>query len=271
MGEVVLLACCLAWSQTVNACLHQRFLDTHRQVWLSLLWGHCSFFPGSWCTQVLFVPSKSLFPRYYGNSVIKFHWPPMSNSLGDPQVEKSVVGPRTFLTVNNFFGVIVLELVGHLLSDCMLDNTAWPRSAAARAPVHMAGHCWPVPLQETLKHSNVGLAQSLLGLWCAQGFIWALWTSLVDMGFDSKCDFAPLPSCWGFSFALEHGVSFFGGIQHSPVDGCSAESCNFGVLPGEDEHTSFHSSILKKLFFNNGFQVHSEATWLWRLRKSHEL
>ena len=48
----------------------------------------------------------------------------MSNSLGDPQVEKSVVGPRTLLTVKYFFGVIVLELVGHLLSDSMLDNTA---------------------------------------------------------------------------------------------------------------------------------------------------
>ena len=45
-----------------------------------------------------------------------------------------------------------------------------------------------------------------------------------------------LPSCWGFSFALGHGVSFFGGTQHSPVDGCSAVSCNFGVLAGEDEH-----------------------------------
>ena len=45
-----------------------------------------------------------------------------------------------------------------------------------------------------------------------------------------------LPSCWGFSFALGHGVSFFGGIQHSPVDGCSAASCNFGILAGEDEH-----------------------------------
>ena len=71
-----------------------------------------------------------------------------------------------------------------------------------------------------------------------------------------------LPTCWGISFALEHGVFFFffGGIQNSPVDGCSAASCNFGVLPGEDEHTSFHSTILKKLFFNDGFQVHSEAT-----------
>ena len=28
-----------------------------------------------------------------------------------------------------------------------------------------------------------------------------------------------LPSCWGFSFALGCGISFFGMIQHSPVDG----------------------------------------------------
>ena len=26
-----------------------------------------------------------------------------------------------------------------------------------------------------------------------------------------------LPFCWDFSFALGHGVSFFGGIQHSAV------------------------------------------------------
>ena len=52
-----------------------------------------------------------------------------------------------------------------------------------------------------------------------------------------------LPSCWGFSFAPECGLSFFGGIQHSPVDGCSALSCNFGVLAGKDECTSFYSAI----------------------------
>ena len=27
-----------------------------------------------------------------------------------------------------------------------------------------------------------------------------------------------LPSCWGFSFALGRGVSFFGGVQHSLVN-----------------------------------------------------
>ena len=44
-----------------------------------------------------------------------------------------------------------------------------------------------------------------------------------------------LLSCWGFSFAFRHCISFFGGIQHSPVDGCSATSCNSGVLAGKGE------------------------------------
>ena len=52
-----------------------------------------------------------------------------------------------------------------------------------------------------------------------------------------------LPYCRGFSFALGCGLSFFGGIQHSPVCGCSAASCNFGVLAGADECTSFYSAI----------------------------
>jgi len=43
-----------------------------------------------------------------------------------------------------------------------------------------------------------------------------------------------LPSRRGFCFVLRQGVSFFGGIQHSPIDGCLAASCNFGVLAGEE-------------------------------------
>ena len=57
-----------------------------------------------------------------------------------------------------------------------------------------------------------------------------------------------LLSCWGFSFALGSGVYIFGGIQHSPVDSCSAASCNFGVLT-EDEHMSFYSAILNTIHF----------------------
>ena len=52
-----------------------------------------------------------------------------------------------------------------------------------------------------------------------------------------------LPSCLGFSFALGCRVSFFGGIQHSPVSGCSAVSCNFAVFTGEDKHMPFYSAI----------------------------
>ena len=44
--------------------------------------GTCSFLPGPGAHEVLFVPSKSLFPQSCGSSVVKSHWPPKSNSLG---------------------------------------------------------------------------------------------------------------------------------------------------------------------------------------------
>ena len=79
--------CCIQcplipWQVTVNPCLCQRLLDTHRQVWLSLLWDHCSFLLGPGVHKILFVPSKSLFPQSCGSSVIKYCWPSKSNSLG---------------------------------------------------------------------------------------------------------------------------------------------------------------------------------------------
>ena len=44
-------------------CLHWSLLDTHRQVWVSLLWSYCSFLLDPGAHKVLFVPSKSLFPQ----------------------------------------------------------------------------------------------------------------------------------------------------------------------------------------------------------------
>ena len=46
---------------TADPCLCWRLLENHRQVWVSLLWGHCSFLLGSGVHKVLFVPSESLF------------------------------------------------------------------------------------------------------------------------------------------------------------------------------------------------------------------
>ena len=51
----------------------------------------------------------SLFPQSCVSSIIKFHWPPKSNYLEvlspfarSPEIGKSVVGPTTFLTVQEF-------------------------------------------------------------------------------------------------------------------------------------------------------------------------
>ena len=50
------------WQATVDPRLQQKLLETHRQICLSLLWGHCSFLLGPGVHKVLFVPSKSVSP-----------------------------------------------------------------------------------------------------------------------------------------------------------------------------------------------------------------
>ena len=70
--------------------------------------------------------------------------------------------------------------------------------------------------------------------------------SLGAIGFDSKCNFTPPTSLLGLLLCLFMWSTFLGGIQHSPVDGCSAASYNFGGLKGEDEYTSFYSAIFKR-------------------------
>ena len=109
-----------------------------------------------------------------------------------------------------------------------------------------------MPLQENLKHSKAGLAQSLIevtapfpGFCCTQCFVCALQESLVDMKFDFKLHLLLLLSCCGLSFALRCGVFFFffDEFQHSPINGFLATSCDFGGFIGEDEHTSFYPAI----------------------------
>ena len=53
---------------TADTRLCQRLLDTHGHVWISFLWGHCSFLLGPGVHKVLFVPSNSQFPQSYGSS-----------------------------------------------------------------------------------------------------------------------------------------------------------------------------------------------------------
>ena len=70
--------------------------------------GHCSFLLGPGVNEVLFVPSKLLFPPSCVSSVIKSHWPPKSNSLEvlSPFARfpgwEICCGSRTFLAVQEF-------------------------------------------------------------------------------------------------------------------------------------------------------------------------
>ena len=48
---------------TTDPCLHQRLLDIHREVWVGLLCGHCSFLLGLGVHKILFVPSKRVRHR----------------------------------------------------------------------------------------------------------------------------------------------------------------------------------------------------------------
>ena len=87
-----------------------------------------------------------------------------------------------------------------------------PKIAAACAPVPVAGHCWPLSPQETLKASQAGLAPSAVGVtahfpgsWCIEGFVCALQASLSGMRFYFKLDCAPPTFC----FVLGYGVLLF--------------------------------------------------------------
>ena len=136
---------------TADTHLCWRLLDTHGQVWVSLLGGHCSFLLGPGVHKVLFVPSKSLFPQSCVSS-------------GSSMVELMV----TFS--NRAYAI--------------------PRSIAPRAPAPAAVLCWSVPPQETLKHSSVSISMGSLGPGVYQVHLSPLSVS-GGMGFDSKHNFAP--------------------------------------------------------------------------------
>ena len=116
--------------------------------------------------------------------------------------------------------------------DCTQSPCPWGRPLLTRTSTgDTQTQFWLILCRASGSWYAQGLFEPTEGLWWVRGLILNTISPL-------------LLSCWGFSFALGHGVSFFGGIQHSLVDGCSTASCNFGVLTGEEECTSFYSAIL---------------------------
>ena len=166
------------------------------------------------------------------------------------------MGPRTFLTVQEFLwyncsavcGTSAQQLYGGVNGDFLQEGL--------RHRLCDPGSCTQNPCpcsRPLLTHTITGDTQtqfwlSLFGVsgsWCTQAgctpetseHLW--WVR----GLIPNMILPFLPSCRGFSFALGHGVSFFGGIQHSLVDSCSAVSCCFGILTREEDNFFRNANI----------------------------
>ena len=114
----------MLYQATANPHLHQRLLDTHGQVWVSLLWGHSSFLLGPGGHNIFFVTSKSLFPQSCVSS-------------GGSMMGLMVISSKRAYAI--------------------------PKSAVPRAPSPEVSHCWPIPPQDTLKHSSDSVSLGSLG------------------------------------------------------------------------------------------------------------
>ena len=128
---------------------------------------------------------------------------------------------------------------GDLLQECLCHTQVYYTQSPCPCGSPLLTHTSTGDTQTQFCLSLCGVS----GSWCPQALfeptehLWQVWGLTLNM-------ILPLlPSCRGFSFALGCGLSFFGGIQHSPIYGCSAASCNFGVLAGEDDCTLFYSVI----------------------------
>ena len=172
---------------TTDPCLHWRLLDTHRQVWVSLLWGHCSFLLCPGVYKLLSVPSRSLFPQPCVSSVIKSDQPPKSNSLRVLSPFSRPPGWEIYCGSQNFFnsarifwcdcsavcGSSAWQLFGGIVvtfSKMACATGCVTRLAAHGAPDPAADHCSPAPLQEMQTQVWLFLC-GVLGSWCTQGFV----------------------------------------------------------------------------------------------------
>ena len=151
---------------TANPHLCWRLLDTPEQVWVSLV-GSLLLSPGSWCTQALSVPSKSLFPM-----LCKF-WQLYGGVNGD-LLQEGVCHTQVCCT--------------QIPCPCGSPLLTRTSSGDAQTPFCL---------------SLCGVS----GSWCAQGLFEPSECLWWEWGLILNSILSLLPSCWGFSFPLGLVVS----------------------------------------------------------------
>ena len=221
------------WQATVDPCLHQRLLDFHKQGWFNL-WCNFSFLLGPGTQQVLLVPFKSVSPVLWKfcNEIplaFKVKFSGGSHSLCQNPGWEICCAPRTFAPVRELLwyscspvcGLSAQQLYSGVNGNLLQEDLCYTP-------------CPPVLLQLFPRQVTVDLCFHMRHSYTQRRvWLWLLWRSLlnflgpgahkilfapskylVGLRFDFKWNCAFLPSCWCFSFSL------FGGIQHSPVNGC---------------------------------------------------
>ena len=192
------------------------------------------FSPGSWCAQgFVCVLQESISPvlwefcnqiplvfkvKFPGNSQYLCWSPRLGNLLWALELLQQ------YENLCNFFVIIVLQFMGRLFGGSAVGLMA-TSSKRTYATCHISQVCCsqsPCPCgRPLLTHAFAGDTQTLKGRsgsvscgvpgsWYTQGFAWALWASLVAMGFDSKHDFAPPTILLGFLICpLMWGIFFW--------------------------------------------------------------
>lgn len=227
--------------------------------------------------KILLCPARVCFLSSM-SSIIKSCWLSKSNSLKDTQFLFWIPRFKICCEFYNFCNserthkTVFTQFVGLLLSGCIVELLATtlrglrphalpPGSAAASAPVPVAGYCWPLPLRRPPNHAKTDRSGSVSCgghcsfsvSWCTQVLFCALqtfhiWFQVIH----ASCHLFGLLLCpW------REEISFFGGIQHPSVDGCSTAGWDFGVLAGEDECTFFR------------FLRHLEPRWYFIMGRFH--
>ena len=256
---------------TVNPRLHWRSPDTHRQVWLSVFGGRCSFLWHPGAHRKVFSFQEAVSPvlwKFWNQTPLTFKvtLPEDSQCLCQTLMLGSLLrGLELSQQWKNFFGTTVFQFVDSPPGNSIvgLMETSSKRTYAT---CHASQDCCcqsPYTRgRPLLTHASAGDPQTLTGrsgclfwgslllslgpdshkvLFMLSKCLWWVWGLILNV-------IVPLlpPSC-SFSFALGCVVSFSGGFQHFPVDGCSATSCNFGALT-KDEHTCSFLPSLDSLY-----------------------
>ena len=165
MGRAMFPPCCLTWGQTMvevmkimerrppskgpmHALLHSvpptlkeaiadpglcwRLQDTHGIVWVSFLWGHCSFLLGPGAHKVLFVPSKSLFLQScvsFSGSMVGLMATSSNRAYALPRSAAPCSRPLLICTSRRHSDTVLAQSLWVGLAFC-----AFPRSKQLRQP-----------------------------------------------------------------------------------------------------------------------------------------